>query len=134
MAGYETSDINCWEAGWSEYSSKLGAGRAKTTVTELACWVRIMRQFSTRKMDYFPLGCKGFCRDECVAISMIAACQHKECPALKACAFALIGPHGYDEVIDAADNFAAALQDSDIHLSKDTICNIAGFPADGLAN
>ncbi len=90
LAGYDTGDITCWENGWNAYSRALGTERAKRAVTELACWVRAVRASASRKIEYYPVGCPGFCADECMAISLIAASQHHRCPAMRACA---LGAH-----------------------------------------
>ena len=57
--------------------------------------------------------CDGFCRDECVAIAMIAACQHNACPAMRACAFSLLGCSMIDEVVQGAESFAATMRGAD---------------------
>lgn len=126
LAGYDTGDIACWETGWNTYASALGANDAKRAVTELACWVRILRDCSSRKLEYYPFGCAGFCADECFAISLIAAAQHDRCPALRACAFALTGSDAIGKVIDSASAFAGALQDANQLLSANSIRSYAG--------
>ncbi len=40
---------------------------------------------------------------------MIAACQHHACPAMRACAFALLGCSMIDEVVEGAESFARTL-------------------------
>lgn len=127
LAGYDTGDINCWEAGWNQISRALGPARAKPVVTELACWVRTIHAQACRKIQYYPVNCAGFCRDECMAISMIAASQHNACPALRACAFALIGESHIDPVIEASEEFAGVLHDVEINLRIDSIAEIAGI-------
>jgi hypothetical protein len=138
LAGYDTGDISCWEKGWNEFSSALGAERAKRAVTELACWVRAVRASAARKIEYYPVGCPGFCADECMAISLIAASQHHRCPAMRACALALTGSDLVDPVIDAANAFADALQDADQRLSAEAVAALmaAGRKGgeDGLGN
>ena len=119
LAGYETGDIACWERGWNAYSVALGPSHAKRAVTELACWVRALRASASRKIEYSPVGCPGFCADECMAIALIAASQHHRCPAMRACALALTGSELVDPVIDAANAFADALQDAEQRLSPD---------------
>ena len=88
----------------------LGTERAKRAVTELACWVRAVRATASRKIEYYPFGCPGFCADECMAISLIAASQHHRCPAMRACALALTGSDLVEPVIDAANAFADVLR------------------------
>ncbi|MEX2166352.1 MAG: hypothetical protein WD852_04940 [Methyloceanibacter sp.] len=121
LAGYDTGDISCWENGWNAYASALGTERAKRAVTELACWVRAVRASASRKIEYYPVGCPGFCADECMAISLIAASQHHRCPAMRACALALTGSDLVEPVIDAANSFADALQEADQRLSPEAV-------------
>jgi hypothetical protein len=121
LAGYDTGDIACWENGWNEYNRILGPSRAKRAVTELACWVRAVRSSASRKIEYSPVGCAGFCADECMAISLIAASQHHRCPAMQACALALTGSELVDPVINAANAFADALHEADQRLSQDAV-------------
>jgi hypothetical protein len=130
LAGYDTGDIACWETGWNAYSRALGAVRAKRTVTELACWVRAVRTSASRKIEYYPFGCVGFCRDECMAISLIAASQQHRCPAMRACALALTGSNLVEPVIDAANTFADALQEANQLLSQETVAALT-VPSDG---
>lgn len=121
LAGYDTGDIACWENGWNEYARALGAERARRAVTELACFVRAVRASASRKIAYSPFGCPGFCADECLAISLIAASQHHRCPAMRACALALTGSDHVDPVLETANAFADALHQADQRLSPDAV-------------
>ena len=131
LAGYETGDISCWESGWNAYAVALGPSHAKRAVTELACWVRALRAAASRKIEYSPVGCPGFCADECMAIALIAASQHHRCPAMRACALALTGSELVDPVIDAANGFADALQDAEQVLSPDAVAALAAASRGG---
>jgi hypothetical protein len=130
LAGYDTGDIACWENGWNEYSRALGTERAKRAVTELACWVRAVRASASRKIEYYPFGCLGFCADECMAISLIAASQHR-CPAMRACALALTGSNLVEPVIDAANAFADALEEADQRLSPEAVAMLVSHKRKG---
>ena len=123
LAGYDTCDIACWETGWNYYARELGPTQAKTAVTELACWVRAVRDAACRKIVYLPYGCAGFGRDECVAISMVAASQHSACPAMRACAFALLGASDIDSVVESATSFGSVLAATGHVLSDQSICD-----------
>lgn len=123
IAGYETQDINCWETGWNTFATELGPTHAKAAITELSCWVRMVHIKASRPINTYPFGCKGFCRDECMAISMIAAGQHSACPAMRACAFALLNTSDIDGVVDAATNFAETLKEAGHILSGQSICD-----------
>lgn len=112
LNGFRTGDITSWETAWSAYAGTIGADAAKTTVGQLSCWVRAIDCYAQRKLETAPNDCERFCHDECVAIAMIAACQHHVCPAMRACAFALLGCSMIEEVVEVAENFAEAMRDA----------------------
>jgi hypothetical protein len=113
LTGFRTGDISCWERAWCAYSSTLGASLAKTAVTDLSCWVRAINRHARRDLVTGAVDCDRFCRDECIAIEMISACQHNACPAMRACAFALLGCSMIDEVVEGAETFAATMRGAD---------------------
>jgi hypothetical protein len=117
LNGFRTGDISNWEKAWSTYANTIGATAAKATVGQLSCWVRAIDCHAQRELETSPNNCARFCHDECVAIAMIAACQHHACPAMRACAFALLGCSMIEEVVDVAESFAQALRDADQVLS-----------------
>lgn len=123
LAGYETHDVDCWETGWNVYARELGPTHAKAAIGELSCWVRTIHCTTCRRIETYPFGCAGFCQDECMAISMIAASQHSACPAMRACAFALLGTSEIDGVVDTATSFGNLLRDSGHLLSDSAICD-----------
>lgn len=110
LTGFRTGDISCWERAWSAYSSSLGTSCAKGAITDLSCWVRAISRHARRDLETAAVDCDSFCRDECVAIAMIAACQHNACPAMRACAFSLLGCAMIDEVVQGAEVFAATMR------------------------
>jgi len=113
LLGFRSGDISCWEKAWRAYSNTLGAAAAKGAVTDLSCWVRTINRHARRDLETSAVDCKRFCRDECIAIEMISACQHAACPAMRACAFALLGCSLIDEVVHGAENFAATMRGAD---------------------
>lgn len=123
LTGYQTNDISCWGKGWDKYSTELGAAKAKPVVTELAYWVQTVKRCSQRTIDCAPIDCKAFCQDECTAISLIAASQHQSCPALQACACALLGTDDVEDILNAADSFAHALHYADVKLEGTVVTN-----------
>jgi len=127
LAGYETGDIACWEQAWTMYSDALGPARARAALTDLACWVRAIRTASCRPIEVFPGQCPGFCRDECMAIAMVAASQHGACPALRACAWALIESSAIDDVVEGAECLGATLKSCRKVLSPASICGVAAL-------
>ena len=113
LTGFRTGDISCWERAWRAYANALGTSVAKTAVTDLAGWVRAINKHSQRTLGTAAVDCDRFCRDECIAIEMISACQHHACPAMRACAFALLGCSMIDEVVQGAETFAATMRCAD---------------------
>jgi hypothetical protein len=67
-----------------------------------------------------------------MAIAMIAACQHRTCPAMRACAFALVESCAIDGVTERAQTFADALTSLDQVLSPASI--VTALPAMTPAN
>lgn len=126
LAGYDTGDISCWETAWSIYATTLGPQEAKPAVAELACWVRCLCEVARRDLAYYPVGCKGYCGDECMAISLVAAAQHDRCPALRACAFALLDSEDLDPIMSATATFGTVMRSLGQTLSLDSIANAAG--------
>jgi hypothetical protein len=112
LNGFRTGDISNWEKAWSAYAGTIGAEAAKTAVGQLSCWVHAIDCCAQRELVTAPNNCERFCQDECVAIAMIAACQHHACPAMRACAFALLGCSMIEEVVEVAENFAEAMRDA----------------------
>lgn len=126
VLGHRTGDVGCWETAWSLYSGMFGPARARIAVGALSDWVCAIRRSAAREIEVAHGRCAEFCRDECLAISMIAACQHRTCPAMRACAFALIETghiHAarIDEVTEPAQDFADTMAGLDQVLSQTSI-------------
>jgi hypothetical protein len=113
LTGFRTGDISCWERAWRAYARELGPAKAKSAVADLAGWVRAINRHSQRELKTSAFDCDRFCRDECIAIQMISACQHDACPAMRACAFALLGCSMIEEVVEGAESFAATMRGVD---------------------
>jgi hypothetical protein len=121
ITGYRTGDLGCWEQAWNFYSTQLGVSNARAVMSDLAVWVRAIEASASRGIRTAPLDCAKFCRDECAAIAMIAASQHSACPALRSCAFTLLGCSMIDGVVESADSLAARLKSLDKVLSPQSI-------------
>jgi hypothetical protein len=102
-----------------------GGARRAQAVTDLSCWVRAINSAAQRPIEVFPAGCATFCRDECMAVSMVAAGQNSVCPAMRACAYALLETSDVEQVVDSARAFGDALRDVDLVLPPDAILNAA---------
>ncbi len=121
MLGLNTGDITAWERAWDLYCGLFGTVGAKEAVSRLSHWVSAMGQASRRDIEVFPESCRSFCRDECIAVSMIAACQHRTCPAMRACAIALLENARVEEVESTAQAFADTLAALEHRLSPTSV-------------
>ena len=110
IAGYQTGNVECWQRVWQLYSGLIGPKSAKLAVDELAAWAKSVNAASRRDVCVSDLDASDFCRDECLAISMIAASQHNTCPAMRACAFALIDSSLLEEVLFHAESYAISMK------------------------
>lgn len=122
LTGYETGDVSAWAEAWSTYQATLGADAAKPLLLSLSQFVRAVKTNCCREIEVYPSGCRGFCRDECLAISVIAASQHDRRPDLRACAVALIGTEDIGDALIGAQSFAAKLREAQQILSTSSIC------------
>ncbi len=134
MQGRRSGDLAPWEAAWSLYAGMFGPARARLAVGALADWVVAVERCSGRAIEVADVRCPEFCRDECLAISMIAACQHDTCPALRACTFALVEgrqaeSRRLDVVTTQAQAFAHTMASLDQVLSVSSIVAAPHDPA-----
>jgi len=106
------------------YEGTFGKAGGSIAIGALANWVEALDRPGRRMLCIGPLSSTDFCSDECVAISMIAACQHEACPALRACAFALMEHAHIDEVVETASHFADALKGLDCVLAPTSIVSV----------
>jgi hypothetical protein len=119
MAGYETGDVDCWEVAWNLFATELGVQDGRRAIAELSHWVRTVHRVSCRRICCFPSGCRYVCRDECMAMSLIAACQHEDQLTARAAAFHLVGAAEFvDQTVDAAREFSVALTQAGQQLSE----------------
>jgi hypothetical protein len=122
LAGLATGDIKCWEDAWNSFSGMLGPEQAKALLLDLSKFVRAVKANAQRNIEVSPTGCRSFCRDECLAISIIAACQHNERQALTASAAALIGSDDIGDTLNGAQALAAALRQANQLLCPESVC------------
>jgi hypothetical protein len=125
MLGRQSGEIGHWERAWGLYCGVFGLCGARLAIGSLSGWVNMLCMTSLRAIEVSCVDRPEFCRDECIAVSMIAACQHDTCPALRACAFALIKSSSIDRVVGEAREFAVTLDGLEQRLSRESIISIA---------
>ncbi|MEO1719852.1 MAG: hypothetical protein AAFR23_06410 [Pseudomonadota bacterium] len=113
MGGLRSADMSAWENVFRTYSQELGLCHAKRTVEALSEWVSSIEHARSRRVEVCPLEARALCRDECVAMSIVAAAQSDACPAMRACAFALVGADNIDPVVSNAEALATEFRDAE---------------------
>lgn len=117
-----TGDPGCLQEASTTFSSTLGQDRARVLMLDIVQFVRAVSATSVRNIEVQPADWCGFCRDECLAISIIAACQHEALDALKTSASALIGSDDIGDTLNGAQSFASRLKSAQQFLAVDSIC------------
>ncbi|MBB5752798.1 hypothetical protein [Prosthecomicrobium pneumaticum] len=112
MTGYDRESATCWELAAELYVEEIGASDSPRIVAALARWIGALRSHMDRPATLSTFGCPRLCRDECFAVSMIAACQSRDAASLEAALAGLVRPEGVAAVRAAAKDFAAALAES----------------------
>lgn len=127
MHALRSGDQANWARAWQELAQASRSADADKLVVRLAVFVETVEAASVRRIDVLPTGCPGLCRDECLAVSILAASQHGACPALRACAFALLETSQLDRPLQAATEFAGELRNAGFVLSAQAVCNSAAL-------
>ncbi|WP_224408224.1 hypothetical protein [Afifella sp. IM 167] len=109
VAGYQTGEIEHWSEAWNLFAQRVGDSRARTSVTQLAYWVRSIFLWRSDPIRCFASGCPHICRDECLAVSMISACQNQDSTCLEFCLGRFCGFADRSEPLEAALSFASVL-------------------------
>lgn len=112
VRGLQTSDTRFFDVCSRQYIQSFGLKDGLVLSTRLGFWVNALTDVRKRPFSIFEVGSHGFSHDEAVAISMIAASQHAECPALRACIFAITEAIDIDLAQLAAQDFADGLIDA----------------------
>ena len=112
MAGYDHSDIDCWENTLQLYIVELGSKSVCHLIGEQLFWVRSVRQNTQRSLSYYPQYCQHLSFDECMALSAIAAAQSSDEETGHLALNHLLGCNDFQVIENgwsAAQGFAAAL-------------------------
>lgn len=122
IGGLATADERCWSEALATYTAILGPDLAKAVLIDLSQFACAVQANSARTVHVMTPGCRGFCRDECLAISMIAASQHGARSALLASARALVGGDDIGDTLNGAQTLAGGLARVDQILSPSSVC------------
>lgn len=108
-AGYESGSVVPWEMALALYSEILGESGGRQVLAELAHFVRTLGRCAACPLRAFPFGSRHVCRDECLALGLVAGHQHGDGRAVELCLGALACAARAAEVSAAAAGFASML-------------------------
>ncbi|MEI5679142.1 MULTISPECIES: hypothetical protein [unclassified Mesorhizobium] len=109
MAGFETGSVAPWELTFTLYTELLGGVEGRRALGELSHYVRTLRQCAACPLRSFPFGAHHICRDECMTLGLIAAIQHNDDGAARACLGAMACTPLHGPIGEAAASFAEIL-------------------------
>jgi hypothetical protein len=109
LAGYDSGLVTPWEMTQTLYEELLGPAEGRRVVAELSHFVRTLRRCAACPLKSFPFNAHHVCRDECLALGLIAALQHDDHEAARTCLSAMACPALAANVVEAAACYADAL-------------------------
>jgi hypothetical protein len=109
LAGFESGSVTPWEMAAALYEELLGAAEGRRVVAELSYFVRTLRRCAACPLKSFPFESHHVCRDECLALGLVAALQHEDEGAAATCLSAIACPARSAVVAEAASAYADAL-------------------------
>jgi hypothetical protein len=109
LVGFESGSVLPWEMAGTLYEELLGAADGRRVVAELSHFVRTLRRCAACPLRSFPFNAHHVCRDECLALGLIAALQHDDAAAAQTCLSAIACPRLLAHVCEAASCYADAL-------------------------
>lgn len=123
VRGLEQHDGRYFDSCSRHYIENFGLKNGVVLATRLGFWVSALCRVKRRSFHTLQPEAAGFSHDEVVAISVIAASQHAECPALQACLFAITEAQEFKAAEQASADFADGLIDAGQILRPETITN-----------
>jgi hypothetical protein len=133
LTGFRTGDLAHWERAFEMAQHSLGPLAAREVCRDFSQWVRILSERSHRELEVLKKDSPCFCRDECVAMALVAAHQHKACPALQACAMTLLDCQPRSDLDALSGSLAERLSAADHVLSKYAMDHVVRY-ASGQTN
>jgi hypothetical protein len=117
LAGYETSDIACWELAWHGLARTVPFANAKRIIAELGQFARVFRGTLACRFVYLPHCCGRATADECLALQLVACAQAGKTASADACAFRLSRNDNHADLVGAAFDLGDALSEAGLTLA-----------------
>lgn len=129
LTGLRTGELVHWERAFLLAEEKIERDAARNISRDFSQWVRLLSECSRRDLRVLPPNSRCFCRDECVAMAVIAAHQHKACPAIQACAMTLLECEPSSDVVALSESLADQLSAADQVLSSSAMTHVVRYAA-----
>src|SRR5690606_24546787 len=124
---HETGSLAPWELGVSLYENLLGLEEGGRAMADLSLFMRALRRCANCQLRSFPFGAQHICRDECLALGLIANLQHGDEDTARICVGAMACPLRCGEVAKAAQPLVETLTRLDhrlLPIPRHVIANI----------
>lgn len=94
---------------WEVFEAAAPPGEAEALLDHVFAYARALLAVAERPLDWRQTYCAQLCRDEWLAVSMIASAQRVDVAGLLDLASRLIGPEALGDAINAAQTLAREL-------------------------
>lgn len=98
------------------FIDELGPAEGRRLFLAFLRWLGTIDGFREGPALASPVECPRLCRDECMALAMVAAAQAADREGVEAATGRLVEPEGLAPAVAAAEHFAAALASGGHHL------------------
>jgi hypothetical protein len=133
LTGFQTGDLSYWERAFTLSAQSFGVADARDVCRDFSRWVRLLNERSRRELQASAPASSTFGQDECIAMALVAAYQHKGCPALQVCAMTLLGCEPREDVCAVSGDLAQRLSAADYVLSDGAIGHVVRYADMGPA-
>jgi hypothetical protein len=110
MAGFSTSETQCWEIGWRALGETVPPTEAGPLFGHFYGFGRALLAVTQRPLSWRPPTCRGLCDDEALALRMIETAQRADPVGLLAAASMLLGVDELGDALQATQSLASALR------------------------
>jgi len=107
--GLETESAIPCEMAWDLYVATLGPADGQNALSELANYVKTLRNCASCPLRSFPFKSRHLCTEECLTMGLVSGLQH-DIDTVELCLNHLTCPRRCDEVAWAASGFATTLK------------------------
>ena len=121
VQGIEAKDNQHFDRCLQLFVDGFGIKSGIVLSTQLGYWVDALDHCKARPFDIYEPDAAGFSHDEVMAISLVAASQHADCPALKACLYAITQSSDTHYAQQATQVFADGLIDAGLVIRPEAI-------------